>query len=85
MNTELNSIKIPRLVSHLQTLLCSENMRRTDLTASLKFSNRLSKFSMIFTEKRHRRHPQRPYDVSRGQNRYVTLSLFKEPPNIVSN
>ena len=48
----------------------------------LKFSNRLSKFSMIFTEKRHRRQPsppapQRPYDVSRGQNRYVTLPLQK--------
>ena len=33
---------------------------------------------MIFTEKRHgRQHPppppQRPYDVSCGQNRYVTL------------
>ena len=33
----------------------------------LKFSNRLSKISMIFTEKRHRRQPlspQRPYDIS---------------------
>ena len=44
----------------------------------LKFSNRLSKFSMILTEKRHRSQPpfpppQRPYDVSHGQNRYVTL------------
>ena len=41
---------------------------------------KLSKFSTIFYEKRHRRQPppptpQRPYDVSRGENRYVTLSL----------
>ena len=46
----------------------------------LQFSNRLSKFSMIFIEKRHRCQPptpQRPYDVSRGQNRYVTLPLMQ--------
>ena len=44
----------------------------------LKNFNTLSKFSTFFTEKRHRRHlptPQRPHDVSRGQNRYVTLPL----------
>ena len=38
---------------------------------------------MIFTVKRHRRQPppltpQRPYDVSRGQNRYVTLPYSLE-------
>ena len=44
MNKELNSIKIPRLVSHLQTLLCSENMRRTNLTTSLKFAEKSYNF-----------------------------------------
>ena len=52
----------------------------TDEFKILKFSNRLSKFSMMFTKKRHRhqpsppRTPQRSYDdISHGQNRYVTL------------
>ena len=45
-----------------------------DVFKILKFSNRLSKFYMIFIEKRHRRQPPSPpYDASRGQNRYVTL------------
>ena len=43
----------------------------------LKFSNTLSKFSMIssrnVTGANPPPTPQRPYDVSRGQNRYVTL------------
>ena len=47
----------------------------------LKIFNKLSKFSTIFTEKRHRHQPPPPrpptsiYDVSRGQNRYVTLPI----------
>ena len=51
-------------------ILCVDNFK------ILKIFIKLSKFSMIFKEKRHRRQPptpQRPYDVSRGQNRYVTL------------
>ena len=46
----------------------------------LKIFIKLSKYSAIFHRERHRHdppppHPQRPYDVSRGQNRYVTLTL----------
>ena len=43
----------------------------------LKISNKLSKFSIIFHREMAQAPPhpapQRPYDVSREQNRYVTL------------
>ena len=42
----------------------------------LKILNRLSKFSTIFhreTSQAPPPPPERPYDVYRGQNRYVTL------------
>ena len=61
----------------------------TDDFKILKNFNELSKFSMFFPEKRHRRQhppppPQRPYDLSRGQNRYVTLPLSSQAHNIMN-
>ena len=45
-----------------------------------KVSTNYWNFPRFFTEKRHRRQPphppQHPYEVSRGQNRYVTLPLL---------
>ena len=48
-------------------------------------------FRRFFIEKRHRRQPplpQRPYDVSRGQNRYATLPYhvlcFAKPSILIS-
>ena len=53
-------------------ILCIDNFK------TLKYSNKLLKFS-IFSPRNvtgaNPATPQRPYDVSRGQNRYVT------PPN----
>ena len=51
-------------------IFCTEDFK------ILKFLANYRIFLRFFTEKRHRRQtptPQRPYDVSRGQNRYVTL------------
>ena len=51
-----------------------------------KIFNKLSKFSRFFTEKRHRRQPhphppQRPYDVSRGQNDYNSMTRIIQSQN----
>ena len=47
----------------------------------LKIFIKLSKFSTIFhRETSQAPTPQRPYDVSREQNRYVTLPLLENPP-----
>ena len=48
----------------------------------LKIFIKLSKFSTIFHRETSQAPPQRPYDVSRRQNRYVTLPLWN---NIRSN
>ena len=52
-------------------------------TNPLRLSKKLSNFSMMFyreTSQLQTPHPKRPYDVSRGQNRYARLPLRASEP-----